>query len=79
MTPTPKGNCITLPDDFEGYNKELFLIPPHYQDSVANVLIPRKCFGITGYKDDMMDLITPQVGWSWTEQRSWPMTSSNGS
>ena len=31
---------IRIPDDFEGYNNELFLIPRHYQDSVASVLIP---------------------------------------
>ena len=33
-------NCMNIPDDFEGYNKELFCIPKHYEDSVGNVLIP---------------------------------------
>ena len=28
------------PDDFEGYSKNLFCIPKHYEDSVGNVLIP---------------------------------------
>ena len=32
--------CMNIPDDFEGYSKNLFCIPKHYEDSVGNVLIP---------------------------------------
>ena len=33
-------NCLSIPDDFEGYNKKNFNIPKHYEDCVGNVLIP---------------------------------------
>jgi len=32
--------CLNIPDDYEGYNKDLFCIPNHYEDSINNVLIP---------------------------------------
>jgi hypoxanthine phosphoribosyltransferase len=31
---------INIPDDYDGYNTDLFCIPKHYEDSVGNVLIP---------------------------------------
>ena len=33
-------NCLNLPDDFEGYDKDLFNLPPHYKSCVSRVLIP---------------------------------------
>ena len=35
------SRCINIPDDFEGYNKEVFCIPRHYADSVKSVLVPQ--------------------------------------
>jgi hypothetical protein len=32
--------CMVIPDDFEGYPKDLFMIPKHYESSVDSVLIP---------------------------------------
>merc|ERR1711983_121356 len=32
--------CINIPDDYAGYNTNLFCIPNHYMDAVENVLIP---------------------------------------
>ena len=32
--------CMAIPDDFEGYPKDLFMIPKHYESSVESVLIP---------------------------------------
>ena len=32
--------CMVIPDDFEGYPKDLFMIPKHYESSVESVLIP---------------------------------------
>ena len=33
-------NCLSIPDDFDGYSKNLFCIPKHYEACVGNVLIP---------------------------------------
>merc|ERR1711976_185668 len=32
--------CMNIPDEFEGYNTNLFCVPSHYEDSVGEVLIP---------------------------------------
>jgi len=32
--------CLNIPDAYEGYQKNLFCIPNHYEDSISNVLIP---------------------------------------
>ena len=31
---------MVIEDDFEGYDKDLFMIPNHYEDCVDKVLIP---------------------------------------
>ncbi len=33
-------NCLSIPDDYEGYSKNLFNIPKHYEACVGNVMIP---------------------------------------
>ncbi len=33
-------NCLSIPDDYEGYSKNLFNIPKHYESCVGNVMIP---------------------------------------
>jgi len=32
--------CINIPDDYEGFSKDLFCIPTHYESAITNVLIP---------------------------------------
>ena len=34
------SRCINIPDDFEGYSKDVFCIPKHYEDSLSTVLVP---------------------------------------
>jgi len=40
MTSLNIKNCLSIPDDFKGYDHSLFAIPAHYQDSVDDVIIP---------------------------------------
>ena len=40
MTSLNRADCINIPDGFDGYSKDVFCIPGHYQDAVENVLIP---------------------------------------
>merc|ERR1712088_711645 len=32
--------CLNIPDDYQGYQTNLFCIPNHYEDSIGNVMIP---------------------------------------
>jgi len=32
--------CLNIPDDYQGYDTNLFCIPNHYEDSIGNVMIP---------------------------------------
>jgi len=32
--------CLNIPDDYEGYQTNLFCIPNHYEDAISNVMIP---------------------------------------
>jgi len=32
--------CLNIPDDYKGYQTNLFCIPNHYEDSISNVMIP---------------------------------------
>ncbi len=34
------SHCLNIPDDFDGYDKNLFCLPSHYRDAVESVLIP---------------------------------------
>merc|ERR1711935_374607 len=40
MTSLNLDRCLNIPDDYEGYDTNLFCIPNHYEDSIANVMIP---------------------------------------
>ena len=35
------SRCINIPDDFEGYSKDVFCIPKYYEDSLSTVLVPK--------------------------------------
>ncbi len=41
-------SCVKIPDDFPGYDVDSFCLPPHYRDSVANVLIPHGQIQVRG-------------------------------
>ncbi len=43
-------SCVKIPDDFPGYDVDSFCLPPHYRDSVANVLIPHGQIQVRGWK-----------------------------
>ncbi len=34
-----RTTCMSIPDDFPGFNKDLFCLPDKYKDSVSHVLI----------------------------------------
>ena len=40
MASLNSDHILNIADDFEGYPKQLFNIPKHYEDCVGNVLIP---------------------------------------
>ena len=40
MTSLNLKDCVNIPDDFDGYPKDLFCFPGHYEDSVDKILIP---------------------------------------
>ena len=52
-------NCLSIPDDFEGYDKRLFNIPKHYEDCVGNVLIPAGLVQVS-----VFDELSNYNGWS---------------
>ena len=41
------SRCINIPDDFEGYSKDVFCIPKHYEDSLSTVLVPEGMILVT--------------------------------
>lgn len=40
MASNPKGDCIVIPDSYEGYPLNMFCVPRHYEDDLKMVLIP---------------------------------------
>jgi hypoxanthine phosphoribosyltransferase len=39
MTSLNLKRCINIPDDFEGYSKDVFCVPKHYEDSISSILV----------------------------------------
>ncbi len=40
MTSLELKSCVKIPDDFTGYDRDSFCLPPHYRDSIQSILIP---------------------------------------
>ena len=70
-------NCLSIPDDFDGYSKNLFCIPKHYEACVGNVLIPAGVIQVNFVKKvhfERFYLAISRVFFNRIELKSWLMT-----